>query len=436
MTEQALHKALVRWRENPSNFHQVTCVYLLGGTETDRRSSFSRPENISRMTNPEMKLAWENANSSISKTEQLVCRFMHMRVAGKSLGVESPGLRAASEGQGGGGLYVCDCGPHELGWEQWQGGDFREITGKELYGEKWREVLEGGKYEDRLDVVFFLKIPTSTYERAHKVPGRPNTVIIPSEVLYEKDGYHWLQKEKIVKTYLLKRDEAELQIPGEGPPPGASLPVKFMFAALSLGVVMLQAVALYAILYNTQNPSCVTNEQCRRGMWCTAHPSEGNGRCEYCAYTPRWGVELNATAFCSNDRYYSELYCDDSTGFQTLKCSHPACRACPGSERRPNPGWAVPYRIAALKSHARVHPGDRWFENSTWGTISPHSEIRANVDSMQLSDMSVYFIAAVVVAFKLADEVRDIMLCEVTIAHRGGNMSWVGSSGRAATFGK
>eukprot|EP01049_Picozoa_sp_SAG25_P004467 SAG25_NODE_282_length_10426_cov_27.226784_6_plen_818_part_00 len=419
--KHAIHKVLTHWQENPGNFHQAACVYLLGGKEADRQTNFPRPENVSRFTNSEMSLAWDNANNSISKTEQLVCRFMHMNVAGKSLGVDSPGLRAAKVGQGGGGLYVCDCGPHELGWDQWQSGPFREIAGKELYGQKWREVFAGGQYQDRLDVVFFLKIPKSIYQRAQRVPGRPNTVIISSDVLYEKDGFQWLQKEKIVKTYLLKRDVAELLIPGEGPPPGTSLQTKVVFAIFSIALVLFQAIACYAIYFDTQNPSCVTNTQCRRGMWCTAL-SGVEGRCEYCAYASRWGLDLDAVAYCADKDHYSEIYCDESTGFTDLECSHPACRACPGADKGRNPGWGSAYRIAKSKANVSVHPDDKWFENSTWGTTSAHSEVWANSHSMQFTDAAVLTLVAAVVSFKIAEECKDIMLCEVTIANRGGNM--------------
>jgi hypothetical protein len=290
------------------------------------------------MTNAEMQLAWEAASESISKNERLVCRFMNTRNASRSLGTDSPGLRAAKAGQGGGGLYVSGVGPHNLGWEQYQSGTFREETGKLLWGEKWRDVLVGRTDADKLDVVFFLKIPASVYDTAKTVPGRENIKIIPPDVLYEEDGHHWLQKQKIVKSYVLARGVPTLQIKGEGPPPPTSLGIKWVFATLSLAIVLVQVIALYAIFFNTPYPSCVNNMQCRRGMWCTTRGALG-GRCEYCAYASRWGADQNATAFCIDRANHKEVFCDASTGYAEYHCAHPACRACPGSAHGPNPGW-------------------------------------------------------------------------------------------------
>eukprot|EP01045_Picozoa_sp_COSAG04_P041147 COSAG04_NODE_12366_length_656_cov_1.224417_3_plen_74_part_01 len=43
---------------------------------------------------------------------------------------------------------------------------------------------------------------------------------------------------------------------------------------------------------------------------------------------------------------------------------------------------------------------------------------------MQATDMCVYIVAVAVVSFKLAEETRDIMLCETTISQRGGSNYW------------
>lgn len=60
--KQEIQKVLTLWKENPANFHQAACVFLLGGKEGERSSKFPRPENVSRMTNAEMELAWEVAS--------------------------------------------------------------------------------------------------------------------------------------------------------------------------------------------------------------------------------------------------------------------------------------------------------------------------------------------------------------------------------------
>ena len=99
-------------------------------------------------------------------------------------------------------------------------------------------MLEGEKDADKLEVVFFLKIPTPFYDQGRSIPGRELARIIPPDVLYERDGYHWFQKEKIVKSYVLLRDAPELQIVGEGPPPETDLGMKCVFASMSLGLVL------------------------------------------------------------------------------------------------------------------------------------------------------------------------------------------------------
>ena len=57
-TKATIKKEQIRWKENPANFHQASCVYLLGGADGERRSTFPRPENVSRFTNEQMEDAW------------------------------------------------------------------------------------------------------------------------------------------------------------------------------------------------------------------------------------------------------------------------------------------------------------------------------------------------------------------------------------------
>ena len=114
-------------------------------------------------------------------------------------------------GQAGGGISVIfsdtEDGPlKELKWDKWQGGEFRATTGRQLWGEKWESVLVGESDEDKVDVVFFIAVPTIWVKSAAKVEGRPLARIIPSSLLTEYQGHHWLQKGKIVRSYILKRD--------------------------------------------------------------------------------------------------------------------------------------------------------------------------------------------------------------------------------------
>jgi hypothetical protein len=62
-------------------------------------------------------------------------------------------------------------------------------------------VLVGGSDEEKLDVVFLIKVHESQLNTAIKVPGRDVIRVIPPDVLVEQHGYHWLPKEKIVKAF-------------------------------------------------------------------------------------------------------------------------------------------------------------------------------------------------------------------------------------------
>ena len=85
----------------------------------------------------------------------------------------------------------------------------RTPSGKQLRGEKWESVRVGGSDEDKLDVVFFIAVPTVWVDAAAKVEGRSLIRIIPAHLLPEHQGHRWLQKGNIVRVYILRR-HAEL----------------------------------------------------------------------------------------------------------------------------------------------------------------------------------------------------------------------------------
>ena len=211
---EAIRKAQAASSENPANFHQAAAVYLLGGGRPKEQKSFPRPENVSRMTNEEMKTAWEAAEGTITSNEKLVCHFTSIESAGWILGTQSTGFRASTVGQGGGGVSVVNAGPHMLEWDSYgknRGSEltFREKTGKELWGKKWQDVLEGAKDADKLDMVFFIKVQKAFIDSAVDVPGRPFIKIISPSVLTEnqkddEDDNKYLDKKNIVKSYILK----------------------------------------------------------------------------------------------------------------------------------------------------------------------------------------------------------------------------------------
>ena len=473
-----IRQAAIHSTENPANFHQAACVFLLGGKEGgERKSKFPRPEQVSRMTRAEMALAWEIAEGTVSKNEVLVSHFTSIASAGLILGVNSPGFRASTVGQGGGGFFVCNVGPHELEWEQYQGGSFRERTGRELWGENWKTLLVGGADEDKVEMVFFLKVPASWMASAAAIPGRDLAKSIPLDLLYEQDGFHWLQKERIVKSYVLLRNTPgeDVKIEGEGPPPESSLWTKLLFAFLSLSMVMVQILAVTAITFNVMYPSCGSNLQCSRpGTFCaplgtaTRRGSQNGGRCVYCSinaqqvankdvwlyskkagvlpacclsskqdksawaarqlplssdddtYNPSflYNITAHPASFCANSSFYQPEHCDASNGWGAgtgvldqstgqPTCRNPVCSACPS-----DPGWnAVPMM------------GPRWksLSDNRWGTLSWSETVTGNMQTMQTSDLMMMVLATAVVSFALADEIRDINLCLITIESRIGN---------------
>ena len=93
-----------------------------------------------------------------------------------------------------------------MDWEKYQGGNFRSTVGRERWGEKAGNVMEGKCDADKLDVVFFIKIPKAFLKGAGSVPEREAIKILPPEFLMEKEKHFYLQKEKMVKGYILKKD--------------------------------------------------------------------------------------------------------------------------------------------------------------------------------------------------------------------------------------
>lgn len=447
----AIRKAQARFSENPANFHQAAAVYILGGGEVKLQDSFPRPENVSRMTRSEMQLAWEKAEETISKTEKLVCHFTDLTGAGFILGTDSPGFRASTVGQGGGGVYVASAGPHQLDWEQYQGGKFRETTGRALWGEKWHELLEGEKCANKVDMLFFIKIPEMWFTQAAAIPGRPLARVIPSSALYEHDGHHYLQKTRIVKSYVLKKgastEAPDLIIQGETAAEQQSLSMKLKFAFLSGAMVTIQAFALIAIVVATVAPPCRTNADCsRRGTFCSppngwyaggclllkeiegSTPAanacgvgklltggedqvlvNGGGRCQFCGDDSSWGLPDNSTLFCEDEVFWRVEFCDEDSGFRPLlpldagldtearllgqpsrPCPHPACRAC-----KDIPGFGVPAKIW-------LNQPDRLDGNQMWGVVDMLSTFTGSIGSMKTSDFASLILCSGIVSFSLA----------------------------------
>ena len=94
-----------------------------------------------------------------------------------------------------------------LQWDRYQGGAFRETTGKALWGEKAAHVLVGGCDDDKLDVVFFIALPQLWIDGAFTMRGRELIRIIKKDMLHDpEDGCRYLKKTHIKKVYILKKD--------------------------------------------------------------------------------------------------------------------------------------------------------------------------------------------------------------------------------------
>jgi hypothetical protein len=107
----------------------------------------------------------------------------------------------------------------KMGWKQYQGGFFRETVGKELWGEKWQDVLEGGSDANKVDVVIWAAVPTSLIETATKVPGRRSIRIVKKELLHNPcDGsvHRFLLKSSFRKVYILKKGAKIEGVAGAG----------------------------------------------------------------------------------------------------------------------------------------------------------------------------------------------------------------------------
>ena len=114
-----------------------------------------RGKNLSRYTTEEMRRHWDTEDGATTKDEKMVCYFTSRETA-KSL-LAGPGIRPAGGGHHNGGLSVSTLGPHEMGWQQWGGGDFRVMVGHLLWSQKYKDVLPGEKDADKLDICFFIR---------------------------------------------------------------------------------------------------------------------------------------------------------------------------------------------------------------------------------------------------------------------------------------
>jgi hypothetical protein len=81
-------------------------------------------EDVSRFTNAEMENTLEQIAKSLRQDEVLVFHFTNKGSARLITAESSLGFRASEVGQAGGGFFVVIVGPHAMGWEPNQGGNF------------------------------------------------------------------------------------------------------------------------------------------------------------------------------------------------------------------------------------------------------------------------------------------------------------------------
>ena len=74
-----------------------------------------------------------------------------------------------------------------------------------MWGEKWKDLLEGGKDADKIDFLIVLRVKQAMLEdKDRRVPGREKAYIIPrSELQQQDDGWHYLTLDHIVRVYCL-----------------------------------------------------------------------------------------------------------------------------------------------------------------------------------------------------------------------------------------
>ena len=310
----------------------------------------------------------------------------------------------------------------------------------------------GGSDEDKLEVVFFIKVHESQYNAAIQVPGRDVIRVIPPEAgLVEHDGFHWLPKDKIAKAFILKEGVSDIEINGlemaEGDP---SVKLFFGFGAILL--VVFQLAALSAILVGIFTPGCSTQADCdgRLGTYCDSAPG-GSGRCQLCGDIGRFtglvvideALAVNETSFnplalesqitqrfrhtvmnanfssaadfCADPSHFRREYCDGAVflGGET-QCRHPACQGClkheelPGVEEYCNSPAGIARRE---KDGAASICG--------WGHSGGDAVIFDSLRNPGPANCLALIVAMVMVALPLSDQVVSIKACFVALIQFG-----------------
>ena len=155
------------------------------------------------------------AKEACGEGERLACHFTGDASALLIFSDSSHGLRASTAGQLEGGVSLCRLLPHEMGWEPYARGGFRNVVGQKLWGEKAADVLPAGPDVDKINLLIVVKVQQAHLDDPERhVPGRDAIVILPRREpeLTSADGHYWLPKAQVAKVYRLAGDDKALDI--------------------------------------------------------------------------------------------------------------------------------------------------------------------------------------------------------------------------------
>jgi hypothetical protein len=174
----------------------------------------------------------------------------------------------------------------------------------------------------------------------------------------------------------------------------------WLFYTFSLLMVLGQIAALMGVSAGMGEPACSSNDQCEAGSFC------GNrlgSRCLHCGDSAPWYQNHEQWPVHANEE-----------NFNNLTLISVVC-ATPYTEYTREDGNTAVTFVAPWCENC-VHNDGTADPLTTWDGWD------ANVAAMGLFDWATLVFAACVVALKVAQELRDIKLCSIAVAHAGGEL--------------
>eukprot|EP01047_Picozoa_sp_COSAG01_P022312 COSAG01_NODE_1320_length_10740_cov_34.039094_2_plen_1697_part_00 len=159
---------------------------------------------VAHLNGEEMANILADMEQKLPKQFSLCYHFTTLTNARRAL-LQSSGLRASSAGQLGGGVSVSVSSHVEMGWQQYQEGQFKENVGHALWGDKYREVMTGGPYAEKLETLLVFRLPT-VKDQSRFLPGRDSVYIIPDTQLTpaDEDGFRYYSSTNLEHLFVLK----------------------------------------------------------------------------------------------------------------------------------------------------------------------------------------------------------------------------------------